>query len=92
MASVIGKTSTRIDELLAALVTTANIVDGHLILKTREGGLIDVGGVGGANSVMRVIYANGAWPARPTGALCVEWVGPTPPTQSTDKDTWVNTA
>lgn len=92
MATVIGKTSDRINQLLAELITTASIVDGHLILKRKDGGQIDAGSVGGATSIMRVFYTSGAWPSRPTGALCVEWVGPTLPPQMTDKDSWVSTA
>jgi hypothetical protein len=92
MATVVGKTSTKIDELLADLIVGATIVDGNLLLTQRDGGVVNVGGVGGSSSVMRIFYTSGAWPTRPVGALCVEWVGPTQPSAMTTKDTWVNTS
>lgn len=54
------------------------------------------GPVGVAN-VTRIVYdsVNSVWPARPSGALYVEWVGPVAPTAAdgaVDDDTWVNTA
>jgi hypothetical protein len=39
--------------------------------------------------VTRLFYTSGAYPTRPTWALCVEWVGPTQPPNMTTKDTWV---
>lgn len=92
MATVIGKQSAFIDALLAPLITGAQIVDGNLILTTKANGTILVGGVGGSNAVSRQIYKNGAYPTRPTGTLCVEWIGPTQPPQMTSDDTWVSTA
>lgn len=92
MATVVGKTSTRIDQLLADLLVSATVVDGNLILTQYDGGQINAGGVGGANSVMRVFYTAGAYPTRPVGALCVEWIGPVQPPSMNTKDTWLNTA
>jgi hypothetical protein len=89
MATVIGKTSDTIEALIANLVETIAVVDGNLIVTEHDGTTINVGGVGGPNSVMRVFYTSGAYPARPAGALCVEWIGPTQPPNMTNKDTWV---
>lgn len=52
-------------------------------------GTLDVARLGAA--VIRVVYS-GSWPARPTGATYVEWVGPSAPTGAVDGDTWVSTA
>ncbi len=89
MATVIGKTSDTIEALIANLVETITVVDGNLIVTEHDGTIINVGGVGGPNSVARVVYTAGAYPARPTNALYVEWVGPTTPVAMTSKDTWV---
>lgn len=40
--------------------------------------------------VYRVVHNGTSWPARPTGATCVEWVGPVVPTAATANDTWTN--
>lgn len=92
MATVVGKQSYKIDELLFNLVTNARIQDGHLILERHGGAEVDAGGVGTNNSVERLFYANGAYPTRPVGVLCVEWVGPIYPSQMTNKDSWFDTA
>lgn len=42
--------------------------------------------------VHRVHYTAGAWPARPTGATCVEWVGPVAPAGMLSTDSFVSTA
>lgn len=89
MATVVGKTSTRIDQLLADLLTNAQVIDGNLILTQHDGGTINVGNVGGVNSVQRIHYANGVWPARPVGALNVQWIGPTYPSGMTERDDWL---
>lgn len=89
MATVIGKQSQKIDELLADLLKNAIVRDGNLILIQNDGGEINAGGVGGPNSVHRIFYANGAWPTRPSGTLCVEWVGPTLPPAMTPQDSWM---
>lgn len=92
MATVVGKTSVKIDDLLAPLVVSMSIVGGHLIYTLKNGTTVDVGVVGDANSVTRLFYASGAYPTRPTWALCVEWVGPTQPPGMTAKDTWLQTS
>lgn len=89
MATVIGKTSSNIDDLLDDLVVGISIVDGNLMVETRDGTVENAGGVGGTNSVMRLLYSSGAYPTRPAGVLCIEWVGPTQPPSMTNKDTWV---
>ena len=89
MATVVGKTSTKIDELLADLIVGASIVNGNLILTQRDGGQVMIGGVGNSGSVQRILYTSGAYPARPTGVLHVEWIGPTLPPAMAEKDTWV---
>lgn len=89
MATVIGKTSNKIDDLLADTIVSLSIVNGHLMAMTHDGGTTDVGVIGDANSVTRLFYASGAYPTRPVWALCVEWVGPTQPPNMTTKDTWV---
>lgn len=89
MATVVGKTSTRIDELLASLLTNASIVDGNLIFTKKDGSQINVGNIGGAAAVQRIHYTNGAWPARPAGALNVQWIGPTYPSAMTERDDWL---
>lgn len=89
MATVVGKTSTRIDDLLKDLVVEIEIIDGNLYYTLKDGTVANAGGVGGSNSVMRVFYTSGAYPTRPVGALCVEWVGPTQPPSMTAKDTWI---
>lgn len=89
MATVVGKTSERIDQLLADLYNNAKIVDGRLILISRDGTEDDIGGVGNANSVTRLFYTAGAYPSRPSGANCVQWVGPTQPPSMTEKDDWM---
>lgn len=89
MATVIGKTSANIDALLGDLVTTGAIVDGNLILTTKDGTQINAGSVGNQNSVTRLVYTSGAYPSRPVGVLCVEWIGPVQPASMTNRDTWV---
>ena len=44
------------------------------------------------NIVYRVVYTS-SWPARPTGATYVEWVGPSsaPPSGAIAGDTWTLT-
>lgn len=88
MATVVGKTSNRIDQLLADLVTTAQLVDGNLIITKRDGTTLNVGNPGG---IKRIFYTNGAWPSRPTGAAEVQWVGPgtSAPPGMTDRDDWL---
>jgi hypothetical protein len=89
MATVVGKTSTRIDQLLADLFINAAVIDGNLIFTQHDGGQINIGNVGGVNSVQRIHYTNGAWPARPVGALNVQWIGPTFPSAMTERDDWL---
>jgi len=43
-------------------------------------------------AVYRVLHDGSAWPARPTDAISVEWVGPVVPTAATADDTWVDTS
>lgn len=45
MATVIGKTSSRIDELLADLVTETEIIDGRLVVTKRSGAVSDMGAI-----------------------------------------------
>lgn len=92
MATVIGKTSTRIDQLLAKLVTNLSVVNGNLVATYRDGTTLSVGGVGSTQSVMRLFYENGSYPVRPTTVLCIEWVGPIYPSELGTKDSWVSTA
>lgn len=47
MATVIGKTSLKIDQLLGDLIIKVELVDGHLLVTTRDGAVTDVGLVGG---------------------------------------------
>jgi len=89
MATVVGKTSTRIDDLLAPLVVELQIVDGNLLYTLRDGTVINAGGVGDHSSVTRIFYTSGSYPTRPTGVLCVEWIGPTQPPSMTAQDTWL---
>lgn len=91
MATVVGKTSTRIDQLLAKLVTNISVVNSNLVVTFRDGTTLDAGGVGGPQSVTRLFYESGAYPARPTNMLCIEWVGPVFPPALTNKDSWVQT-
>lgn len=89
MATVIGKTSTRIDQLLADLLTTAQVIDGNLIFTQYDGGQTNVGNIGGVNAIQRVHFTLGAWPDRPAGALNVQWIGPTYPSAMTERDDWL---
>lgn len=89
MATVVGKTSTKIDALLADLLINAQVIDGNLILFQYDGGQINLGSVGGVNSVQRLHYTNGAYPARPAGALNCQWIGPTYPSAMTERDDWL---
>lgn len=89
MATVVGKTSTRIDQLLADLLLSAAVIDGNLIFTQHDGGQVNVGSVGGVNAVQRLFYTNGAYPARPSGALNCQWVGPTYPSAMTERDDWL---
>lgn len=89
MATVIGKTSTRIDQLLADLLINAQVIDGNLVFTQHDGGVINIGNVGGVNAVQRLIYTNGAYPARPAGALNCQWVGPIYPPAMTERDDWL---
>jgi hypothetical protein len=50
MATVIGKTSERIDQLLANLVVNAEISGGHLFITFRDGAVSDLGPIGGGGS------------------------------------------
>ena len=86
MATVVGKTSTRIDQLLSDLVVTVALVDGNLIITKHDGTELNVGNPGG---VRRIFYANGAWPSRPIGAGEIQWVGPTYPPTMTERDDWL---
>jgi microcystin-dependent protein len=48
MASVTGKTSIKIDDLINDTIISGQVVDGHLLLENRKGALIDAGPVTGA--------------------------------------------
>jgi hypothetical protein len=89
MATVVGKTSDKLNALFAGTVVGLSIVSGHLIYTKGDGSQVDVGVVGDTNSVTRLFYTSGAYPTRPAWALCVEWIGPTQPPNMTTKDTWV---
>jgi hypothetical protein len=91
MATVIGKTSDKIEALLADLVASVTVVDGNLIVTERDGTVINAGRVGDAGSVARMFYTSGAYPARPVGYFNVEWVGPTQPPTMAQGDTWLQT-
>lgn len=69
MASVDGKTSIKIDNLINDTVVDGEVVGGHLILRTRGGSEIDSGAVTGVGSV---------GPAGPTGPAGPQ--GPAGPT------------
>lgn len=86
MATVVGKTSTRIDQLLADLFADAELRDGNLIFTRHDGTELNVGNPGG---IKRIFYTNGSWPARPVGAGEVQWVGPTYPSAMTERDDWL---
>lgn len=86
MATIVGKTSTRIDQLLADLFADAVLRDGNLILTRHDGTELNVGNPGG---IKRIFYTNGAWPSRPIGAGEVQWIGPTFPPAMTERDDWV---
>ena len=88
MATVIGKTSSRIDALLAPLLKTAAVIDGNLVVTQYDGTVVNAGGVGSGNSVQRIFYSSGAYPGRPSGALCIQWVGPVQPPNMTTNDDW----
>ena len=45
-----------------------------------------------AEKVTRLIHNGSSYPARPSGASYVEWVGPTQPTGAINGDTWVQTS
>lgn len=92
MATVVGKTSNRIDQLLGDLVADLAVVSNKLIATKRNGTTIDLGVVTGTQTVIRLFYENGAYPARPTNVVCVEWWGPSLPPSLTTKDSWVSTA
>lgn len=59
MATVIGKTSVRIDELLAGVVVSVAIINGRLIISTRDGGVTDAGPIsgGGGGTAASTTYA-----------------------------------
>jgi len=88
MATVVGKTSAFLDQLLAGLVTDGRLEDGNLILTLHDGTELNLGNPGG---IKRIFYTNGAWPSRPVGAGEVQWVGPvsTPPPGMTERDDWL---
>jgi hypothetical protein len=86
MATVIGKTSTRIDQLLADVVVSVTLVDGSLVVTKRDGTTQNLGNPGG---IRRIFYTNGAWPSRPAGAADVQWIGPTYPAAMTERDDWL---
>lgn len=88
MATVVGKTSNRIDVLLAELLNDAELIDGSLVVTRYDGTQLNVGNPGG---IQRIFYTGGAWPSRPTGAAEVQWVGPgtTAPPGMTDRDDWL---
>jgi hypothetical protein len=90
MATVTGKTSSRIDQLLAKVVTGLAVIDGNLIVTHRDGTTLDAGGVGNSQSVMRLFYESGAYPDRPINVQCIEWVGPSLPPAMTSKDNWID--
>lgn len=43
-------------------------------------------------AVLRIVHDGTNWPARPTYATYIEWVGPVVPPAATANDTWVNTS
>lgn len=49
MASVTGKTSIKIDDLINDTIISGSVVDGHLLLRNRAGAEIDAGVVTGAS-------------------------------------------
>lgn len=86
MATVVGKTSTRIDQLLADLLTNISVADGNLVFTRHDGTEVNLGNISG---VKRIFYTNGAWPARPVATDSVQWIGPTQPPNMTERDDWL---
>lgn len=62
-------------------------VDAALATKANASSLATKG------NIFRVVADDsGAYPARPSAAPYVEWVGPVPPTAASTNDTWVDTS
>jgi hypothetical protein len=87
MATVDGFTAQRMLTIENETITDAEIVDGELILTTREGTPINVGqvvgtsGTDGVNGLIRVNHGSTAGTARPTAEV-VLWVGSVQPTNA----------
>lgn len=87
MATVDGFTATRMLQIENETITDAEIVDGELILTSREGTPFNVGqvvgtnGTDGVNGLIRVNHGSVAGTARPT-ATVVLWVGSVVPTNA----------
>lgn len=77
-------------------ITAASFAGSGASLTTLNGTNISTGTVAiprlPAGVVYRVVHDGVNWPARPTGATYVEWVGPVVPSAATANDTWVNTS
>lgn len=56
MATVIGKTSVRIDELLSDVVVDVSIVNGNLIVENHAGFVANKGPVGGGGGGSNYLY------------------------------------
>lgn len=87
MATVVGKTSTRIDQLLADLVTTAAMVDGDLSITKRDGTSTTV------TSLSSSAFSTPMWrgPLDPQAPARCNAAGPEPllPPGMTDRDDWL---
>lgn len=67
MASVTGKTSIKIDDLINDTIISGEVVDGHLLLENRAGAKIDTGAVTGVGSPGPIGPAGPTGPAGPRG-------------------------
>lgn len=66
MATVISKTSIKIDELLADLVTDVHVESGYLIITTRSGAVYNAGSVGGDGNAW---FSGAGSPSVATGSI-----------------------
>ena len=66
MATVVSKTSIRIDELLADLITNVHVESGYLIVTTRSGAVYNAGAIGGDGNAW---FTGGGAPSVGTGAV-----------------------
>jgi len=82
MASVTGKTSLKIDDLINDTIVDGEMVGGHLLLRSRGGAEIDAGVIVGVTSILDVM---------PIGFVYIS-VSPTSPATLFGAGTWVRIA